>query len=538
MAPPVPAGPAREREAALRVLALALPVTTLLAYGIAAPVLGPMPFGAVPALAIALALFTRDFERGAPVSRARPMLAVSFAILLFVDFKNFPAKALSAFCVADVHFPDSFKPIAERILLGGTVLWCFFVFFLLQERSTHEDQRFEAEEYSAWPRAFRELWAGNLQFAALVLEAALLGLVVLGFLGERVQGFGRVDTLGTFARSIALRAAIVLPLVLLVPVLLRLVRDAFRTLFDPELGTLFGEGALARSLVGGLSRAQAALYVCAGFGLCLSLGYYPLLAAQISPKQVFEAYRREAKPGEALGMLGAGAARATYHAGRNVPAFDTPGRAFDWLVTGGNRRWLVARDSDLPALNALYRAHQNPPHNLPVIDADSSEILLVSNRLGSSHNVNPLSRYVLEAEPQPGHPLSANLGDKLDVLGWDTFDLDDQRVTTIEAGRHYHFVVYYRVVAPVAGAWETFVHVDGFQRRFNGDHPTLDGKYPFGFWKVGDLIADRCDLALEPNFGAGRYRVYMGLFSGSRRLEVRRGRAEENRLEAGFLDVR
>ena len=54
----------------------------------------------------------------------------------------------------------------------------------------------------------------------------------------------------------------------------------------------------------------------------------------------------------------------------------------------------------------------------------------------------------------------------------------------------------------------------------------------------GDFIADRSAFALEPNFGAGKYRVYFGLYSGNRRLEVRRGRAEENRLEAGFLDVR
>jgi hypothetical protein len=466
------------------------------------------------------------------------MLVAAFAILLFVDFKNFPEKALSAFCVADAHFPDSFRPTAERVLLGGTLLTCFFVFFLLQERSAHDDSRFDAEEYWAWPRAFRELWAGNLQFSVLVLEAALLGLVVLGFLGERVQGFGRVDQLGAFARSVAVRGAILLPLALVSPVLLRLVRDAFRTLFDPELGTLFGSGALARALAGGLSRAQAALYACAAFGLCLSLIYYPLLAVQISPKQVFEAYSRESSRGEALGMLGAGAASATYYAGRNVPAFDSAGRAFDWLVTGNERRWLVIRDTDLPALNALYRASRTPPRNLPVIDAGSSEILLVSNRLGSSHNDNPLSRYVLEAAPNPSHPLSANLGDKLDVLGWDTFDLDGKLVSFVEAGRRYRFVIYYRVVAQVAGTWETFVHVDGFQRRFNGDHPTLDGKYPFGLWHVGDFIADRCELALEPNFGAGKYRVYVGLFSGSRRLEVRRGRAEENRLEAGFLEVR
>ena len=237
-------------------------------------------------------------------------------------------------------------------------------------------------------------------------------------------------------------------------------------------------------------------------------------------------------------MLGAGAASATYYAGRNVPTFDTPAHAFDWLVSNPDRRWLVIRETDLATLNSLYRARAQPPRNLPVLDRSSSEIVLVSNRLDGAKNQNPLAPYVLEQAPAPQHPLNANLGDKLDVLGWDTLDADDHPVDAVEPGRRYVFVIHYRVVQPLNGSWETFIHVDGFQRRFNGDHPTLAGKYPFNLWRVGDFIADRSEFTLEPNFGAGQYRVYFGLYSGNRRLEVRRGQAVENRLEAGFLNVR
>jgi len=537
-APPTAAGPARDREAALRLLCLTLPVLALAAYGIAGPVLGPMPFGAVAPLAIAVALFVRDFERGLSVSRAMPMVVCAFAILLLVDFRNFPEKGLSAFCVSDAHFPDSFRVAAERWLTAGTLIFCGAFFYLLQERSNHRDARFQLAEYRVWPRVLRELWAGNLLFALVVFEAALVGLCVLGWLSQRVRTLDHLEMLGTVQRYWASRAAVGLPVLLASPLLLLAVRDAFRTLFDPELGSLLGPGALGRGLSTGLSRAQAALLVCVAFGLCLSLGYYPTLAAQISPKQVFDAYRQQAKAGEPLGMLGAGAASATYYAGRNVPGFDTAGHAFDWLSAGEERRWLVIRDADLGVLNALYRAHRDPPRNLPVIDSSSSEIVLVSNRLGAAANQNRLAPYVLEDAPSPTHALSANLGDKLDVLGWDTLDLDGHPVDAVEAGRHYVFVIYFRVVQPISGSWETFIHVDGFQRRFNGDHPTLAGKYPFNLWHAGDFIADRSEFTLEPNFGAGRYRVYFGLYSGNRRLEVRRGQAVENRLEAGFLDVR
>jgi hypothetical protein len=536
--PDTAVAPAREREAALRLLCLIAPVLALGAYGFSAPVLGTMPFGAVFALAIAVALFVRDFERGAAFSRALPLISCALALLLLVDFKNFPEKGLSAFCVNDAHFPDSFRVAAERWLGAGTLIFCAALCFLLEERSSHRDSRFQWSEYRVWPRVLRELWAGNLLFALVVVEAALVGLCLLGLLAERVLAFSKLEVLGTVQRSWAAGAAVALPLLLASPLLLMAVRDAFRTLFDPELASLLGTGALSRRLSGGLSRAQAALIVGVGFGLCLSLGYYPTLAAQISPKRVFEAYRQQAKAGEPLGMLGAGAQSATYYAGRNVPSFEAAGRAFDWLMASSERRWLVLRETDLGALNALYRARQDPPRNLPVLDNSSSEIVLASNRLGAAENKNPLLPYLLERAPLPRHPLSANLGDKLDVLGWDTLGLDGQPVDAVEAGRRYVFVIYYRVVQPINGSWETFIHIDGFQRRFNGDHPTLAGKYPFNLWRAGDFIADRSEFALEPHFAAGKYRVYFGLYSGSRRLEVRRGPAAENRLEAGFLEVR
>jgi Dolichyl-phosphate-mannose-protein mannosyltransferase len=536
--PPVASAPAREREAALRALVLVTPVIALLAYGVSAPVLGPMPFAAVPLLAVAPALFVRDFERGSAPLRALPMVLCALAILLLVDFTNLPDKALSAFCVSDVRVPESFKPTAQRILEAGTLILCSAFFFLLQERSTHEDTRFDAEDYRRWPRAFRELWAGNLQFVVVVFEVALIGLCVLGYLSDHVRAIGQLDALGATPRSAAMLGAFALPLAVLAPTVLLLVRDSFRTLFDPELGRLFGAGPVARFFSGGLSRAQAALFVCALFGLSLSLGFYPLLAAQISPKQVFDTYRHEARSGEPLGMLGAGAASATYYAGRKVPSFDAPARAFDWLMSGNERRWLVLREQDLSEINSLFRARQQPARNLPVFDSGSSEILLAASQLTGSHNDNPLARYLPDLEPQPGHALSANLGDKLDVLGWDTLDLDGKVVSAVEAGHHYTFVIYFRVVQPIAGSWQTFIHIDGFQRRFNGDHPTLDGKYPFNLWHVADFISDRSDFVLDPNFGAGKYRVYFGLYSGNRRLEVRRGNAEENRLDAGFLDVR
>jgi hypothetical protein len=208
-------------------------------------------------------------------------------------------------------------------------------------------------------------------------------------------------------------------------------------------------------------------------------------------------------------------------------------------MAGGERRWLVIRADDLPQMNSMFRGRSKPPRNLPVLDARSSEILLVSSALGSGEtNRNPFENWILGQAPRASRAVDGNFGGQLDTLGWDVRTTDGTVVDSVVPSKRYEFVIYYKVIAPISGAWETFIHIDGFQRRFNGDHKTLEGKYPFHLWRVGDYIADVYPFALEPNFTPGEYNVFYGLFSGNRRLEVKRGRAQDDRLEVGTIRVR
>src|SRR6185503_1918516 len=111
-------------------------------------------------------------------------------------------------------------------------------------------------------------------------------------------------------------------------------------------------------------------------------------------------------------------------------------------------------------------------------------------------------------------------------------------VTSVRAGKPYLFKLYYEVTRPISGEWQTFIHIDGYQRRYNGDHDTLEGKYPLHLLRAGDFIEDIHPIELEPNFSAGTYTVFFGLFRGDTRLEVKRGPAEDNRINAGPLEVR
>jgi len=517
-------GLAEQREASLRLSLLCVATLGFGAYGVMAPVTGNLPYAPVFALIAMVAIFLRDFERGAPGSRTLAMGVAALAILFYTDFKNSPEKGFSPFVIDETRFPESFKQAATDLVKYATLGFIAVFFVSIMERQADADRRFDRAEYLAWPKRLRAEFGGNLMFAFLVSEAALAGSALLSYLSERYFHWKQFAAMGALTRSVVEWGWLVLPVAVLVaPAAALLARDAARFFY-------------ARVRV---SRALGALAGVVVSGAVLGFGYYPALAAQLSPKDVFVAYRELAKSGETLGMMGVGAGSASYYAGRDVPTFANAITAFSWLMEADERRWLLTRSSDLPQLNSMYRGRVTPPRNLPVLDARSSEILLVSNRLKpNEQNKNPFESWILTEAPRPSRAVDGNFGGQLDALGWDVQTLDGKIAPTVEAGKPYNFVIYYRVVASISGNWETFIHIDGFQRRFNGDHKTLDGKYPFHLWRVGDYIADIYQFTLEPNFTPGRYRVFYGLFMGGRRLEVKRGRHNEDRLDAGSLDVR
>jgi 4-amino-4-deoxy-L-arabinose transferase-like glycosyltransferase len=524
--PPIAEGEAFERESDARVVVLMAATLSFGLYTALAPLVGVLPFGGVFALACAVALCLRDFERGAPPSRGVAIGVAALLVLFYTDFKNFPEKGLTAFVVDDVRMPDSFKDTAKRIMELGALASAGLFALSFFERD--EGQRaFDKPDYLVWPTILRTTWGGNIGFAAVGLEAAFVVLARLSPASDRVFHLPFIETMALPLRLVSRFGFVVLPVILLLPFFGLLARDALR----------FGLRKLR------VTRGTSALVSIAALGAVLSFVYYPALARQISPKEVFESYQKLARPGEELGMIAtsnANTGTARYYAHGDVKPFTNVTDAFNWLTASDDkRRFLISRSNDIGQINSQFRAARRPAKNIPVLDARSSEILLVSNRLlPGETNENPFAKWVLEERPTPQRPIDIDFNGQLHAFGWAITNADGEPLTWVRAGKPYEIRFYYEVTRPISGEWQTFIHIDGYQRRYNGDHDTLEGKYPFHLWKTGDVMVDIHPFELEPNFTAGTYTVFFGLFRGDQRLEVKTPGSQENRVNAGPLEVR
>ena len=289
------------------------------------------------------------------------------------------------------------------------------------------------------------------------------------------------------------------------------------------------------------SRSAVLILFGAVVGGLLCFSYYPALANQLSPKEVFESYQHTRKGTEPLALFGVGGRTSAYYAGGQPLVRKDTQAAYDWLMGAdpATRRFLAVRADELPRLNRTYRERTANGQNLPVLDARSSQIILVASSLESTEkNQNPLGRIVLTTPPKPQHKLEAAFEDKLEVVGYDIVDANGHYTETVGPGKKYHMRTYFKALQNMTQEWEMFIHIDGQHRRHNGDHQVCEGMYPMSYWLKGDIIMDDHEFTLEPNFSPGPYTLFFGLFIGETRLKLTSGPGDaENRVNGGSLKV-
>lgn len=490
-------------------------------------------FPSISALAGLTGISVQKLSHRRATSSAATVAMVSMSVLLFADFTNAPATQLLLTGITGGQLPESFviqgqpwlRAALAALLVGGVIT------ILFNTAPSPRAIPWRARLVAPFDRV-RSAFGGQLLSGLVLVETALGTLALL----QRAHDEGWISvpwfdtTRALIGPSLSWAWTIPPALLFVVPaaeVLLRVIGEwlvARRS--SAEIATTV---AWPPALVGATALVVA--------GLMLTLGHAPLLAEQLSPKRVALQYRAHARAGEELGLLGLRPESVRYYLGVLPKSFQDIGLAAQWLHEGEpKRRWLMMQTEHLAETNAAFRSESK--QNLMIADVPASSLVLATNHpVGSEVNNNPIANDVLSSPPATNHAVDFEFGGIFTLIGWDVRSEQGQRINRLRIGTPYELRLVFRVLGTTQIDWEIFVHLDGYGKRHNGDHEPVLGHYPTTLWQSGDVIVDRHRLVLERGSTPGSHTLFMGLFRGSRRLEVTRGAHTENRVTLGAIDV-
>jgi hypothetical protein len=138
---------------------------------------------------------------------------------------------------------------------------------------------------------------------------------------------------------------------------------------------------------------------------------------------------------------------------------------------------------------------------------------------------------ILSKAPSMDLPVNADVGGKLIYLGCDI------NKTQVSPGESFTVIHYWEVLDPPGPDWKLFTHLG--PRTINVDRTPIKGKYPVAEWKAGEIIRDEQTVTVPVRWTAPFIIVYVGIFHGTTRLEVRSGEQDgDNRVIAVRMPVR
>jgi hypothetical protein len=246
----------------------------------------------------------------------------------------------------------------------------------------------------------------------------------------------------------------------------------------------------------GLTAALAAFWAHA---------WHPSLSALLSSKGVFASYHSLRKPGDQLVLFGDLGNAPKYYAGGPYQTVHSRDEILTALA-GKPRVFALVPASELCS---LHRQAAGSPYF--VLDNDNARTLLVSNRVTGTSDRNPLLTSLYRSEPAgitSRPPSRIVFDDRIELIGW---TLPAQ----VRRGERFTATLYYKILAPVGGAWRVFQHYDRSGGRFIGDHVPLEGRCPTTEWTTGDYIVDRHTLvAGAGGMGPGSFDLWTGFFNG------------------------
>jgi len=137
---------------------------------------------------------------------------------------------------------------------------------------------------------------------------------------------------------------------------------------------------------------------------------------------------------------------------------------------------------------------------------------------------------------EPAHPLQANLGNQLELSG---YDLSPDEV---QAGQPLAVTLYWRALAPMTLDYTVFVHLigpDGQRAAQHDGEPWWEVGVPTSTWQPGEVVRDRHALNLPAGLAPGTYRLQVGVYywQTQQRLPVVAGAAAGDFVELGSVTL-
>ncbi len=112
------------------------------------------------------------------------------------------------------------------------------------------------------------------------------------------------------------------------------------------------------------------------------------------------------------------------------------------------------------------------------------------------------------AVPAIQHPLEVNLGNEVELLG---YDLDR---TSAKPGDSLHLTLYWRSLEAMDESYTVFTHLlDGESRVWGQkDNVPQSGAYPTTLWVEGEVVADEYEIVVKPDAPPGQYIIEVGMY--------------------------
>ena len=466
---------------------------------------GTPPYLALVPLAGLVAIWMAELSSESVVRWPSAVVVALLVGLLIRDYALYPDSPLRSLAVDGLNVPDAYNPKAQWALLFSIAGGLLCLTLVSHDAIAPPQPR----DIMRW---FRAQWeTGWAQRGWLILATSLLGTCF---------------SFGLMCFALDLRVA---------SVVVRVGRVAF---FIPFVlaGLVFGLPWL-RYAYGRLGNLR--LFPALGGGLAVgafvALSFQPALSQHFSPKPVYDTYS-ELTEGRAdpLASYKLPSTAARHYTRAPIEEISKQADLIGFLRKTG-QRWAVIRADELPGLNRAYR-HKTGEH-VYVADARSARLLLIAAEpIDGRPNQSFIENAVLKDAPEVQHTVGANYEDRVELVG---YDLDLPGGDSVGAGQRFEVTWYWRVLGEAPSGHEVFVHIDGQGLRLSGDHVPVGGRYPTKLWEKGDVIVDTQELTVPANYPIGDYAMYVGLFSGSKRLEVKSGPDDGvNRVNAGALRVR